>query len=48
MDWDRIREVVNRLEELLEGDDAHALTAFEESASLLHAAFGPAVWSVKD
>jgi CheY-like chemotaxis protein len=48
LDWDRIREAINRLEELLEGDDAHALTAFEESAPLLYAAFGPAVSSVKD
>jgi two-component system sensor histidine kinase/response regulator len=48
VDWDRIRQAVNRLEELLEGDDAHALTAFEESEPLLHAAFGPAVSSVRD
>ena len=47
VDWDRAREAVNRLEEMLEGNDAGAINAFEESADLLRAVFGSTVSSVE-
>jgi hypothetical protein len=33
VDWDGAREAINRREELLEGNDADAINAFEELAS---------------
>ena len=46
---DRIEKAddVNRLEELLEGNDAGAINAFEEWAHLLRAVFGSAAASVE-
>jgi hypothetical protein len=48
VDWEKAREAVNRLEELLEGDNAGAIDVFGESAPLLRAAFGPAAASVEE
>ncbi len=47
VDWGRVREAVDRLEELLEENDAGAIDVFGESAPLLLAAFGSATASVE-
>jgi signal transduction histidine kinase/DNA-binding response OmpR family regulator/HPt (histidine-containing phosphotransfer) domain-containing protein len=47
VDWEKAREVVAQLEELLQNDDAGAIDLFEESAPLLRAALGNAAASVE-
>jgi hypothetical protein len=48
VDWARAKEAVNLLEELLESNDGSAMAVFEESASLLRAAFGPAAVALEE
>jgi CheY-like chemotaxis protein len=47
VDWDEAKEVVGRLEDLLEQEDAAAIDVFEECAPLLRAALGEAAASIE-
>jgi HPt (histidine-containing phosphotransfer) domain-containing protein len=48
VDWGRVKEAVKGLEELLESNDGSAMAVFEESASLLRAAFGSAAVALEE
>ncbi len=48
VDWGKVKEAVQLLEELLENNDGSAMAVFGESASLLHAAFGSAAVAMEE
>ena len=43
VDWEKIKTILAKLEDLLQEKDAEAIDLFEESLALLTAAFGPAL-----
>jgi two-component system sensor histidine kinase/response regulator len=48
VDWEKVRDVVARLETLLAGDDTGAIPVFNEAAAQIRSAFGPAAAPIEN